>query len=146
MGEKHFVSFKPPNYAVILFLIPKRPVTAGRECTHRLDLFLSSTDYVYVTIGQVKIVFHYNMHDHAGEYVLTFMWCLKVTEAYNCNQRLRDRPHAPKLVRDDISHSISISSFFIIIFFSKMYACGLLGFCFLPNVTLRFSVQRYMAT
>ena len=35
--------------------------------------------------------------------VLTFILCLKFTEAYNCNLRTRSGFHAPKLVRNEIS-------------------------------------------
>ena len=42
----------------------------------------------------------------AGDIILTFVSCLKVTDAYNCNFKLRNGFHATQLVRNDILHLI----------------------------------------
>ena len=83
-------------------------------------LILEATKMVtlHVTIELlVKNRFHYN----------GLWWGFELPVAYNCNLRFRSGLHAPKIVRNDISHLI-IGLLVKTWFFFKLFAGGHLGF------------------
>ena len=63
-----------------------------------------------------------------GDDCLTFRWCLKVTETYNCNFKPRKGVHTTKLVRNYILHLI-VGFFINFYFFSKSPLAAILDFC-----------------
>ena len=60
------------------------------------DTQLAERDISHVIIGPLIKHSLYNC------YTVNFVWCLKVTEAYNCNLINRNGFYIPRLVRNDI--------------------------------------------
>ena len=58
----------------------------------------------------------------AGDKFFNFVWCLKVTEAYDCNLKFRNGFNTTKSVRNDILHLII--EFLVKKLFLKMAAGG----------------------
>ena len=98
-------------YSLLLFVRSLKVISnVLRSLLLRITLLMSEIDFAAHTSArrdislsdQLQIIFHIN----TVYYVLILMWCSKVTYAYNCNPRSRNRFHASKLIRNDISHLI----------------------------------------